>query len=45
MFQFYRDFADDFLASRNIERSRALNPRLQSFGDWLGANARRIPLG
>lgn len=45
MFQFYRDFADDFLASRNIEKSRALNPTLQSFGDWLGANARRIPLG
>ncbi len=44
MFQFYRDFADDFLASRNIEKSRALNPKLQSFGDWLGANARRIPL-
>jgi hypothetical protein len=44
MFQFYRDFADDFLASRNVERSRALNPQLQSFGDWLGANARRIPL-
>ena len=45
MFQFYRDFADDFLASRSVERSRALNPQLQSFGTWLGANAKRIPLG
>jgi hypothetical protein len=45
MFQFKRDFNDDFCAARSVERSRQLNPRLQSFEQWLAANARRIPIG
>jgi uncharacterized protein YbjT (DUF2867 family) len=45
MFQFKRDFNADFCAARSVERSRALNPRLQTFAQWLAANAARIPLG
>ena len=45
MFQFYRDFNDDFVAARSVEKSRKLNPRLQSFQQWLDANAKQIPLG
>ena len=45
MFQFYRDFERDVNAVRDVARSRALNPALQSFEQWLGANAARIPLG
>ncbi|HUU34665.1 MAG TPA: NmrA/HSCARG family protein [Vicinamibacterales bacterium] len=45
MFQFYRDFSDDFMAARPVDGSRALNPSLQSFDAWLAANATRIPLG
>jgi len=44
MFQFKRDFNADFCAARSVEVSRALNPRLQTFAQWLGANAQRIPL-
>jgi uncharacterized protein YbjT (DUF2867 family) len=43
MFQFYHDFEEDFLASRSVEESRSLNRDLQSFSDWLEANAERIP--
>jgi uncharacterized protein YbjT (DUF2867 family) len=45
MFQFNRDFNGDFCAARSVERTRLLNPRLQSFSQWLAANATRIPLG
>jgi hypothetical protein len=44
MFQFKKEFADDFCGARSIEQSRALNPRLQTFDQWLEANASRIPL-
>jgi len=44
MFQFKRDFNADFCAARSVEASRALNPRLQTFAQWLSANAQRIPL-
>jgi uncharacterized protein YbjT (DUF2867 family) len=44
MFQFYRDFSDDFRASRDPALARSLNPELQTFDQWLGANASRIPL-
>ena len=44
MFQFKRDFEHDFRASRSVACSRELNPQLQSFGEWLAANAARIPL-
>ena len=44
MFQFKQEFADDFCGARSIEQSRALNPRLQTFDQWLEANVSRIPL-
>lgn len=45
MFQFYRDFNEDFMASRSVERTRRLNPKLASFQQWLDANAKAVPLG
>lgn len=45
MFQFKRDFEADFCRARDVALSRSLNPRLQDFAAWLGANAGRIPLG
>jgi uncharacterized protein YbjT (DUF2867 family) len=44
MFQYFRDFEADVLAARSIETSRALNPALQSFKDWLAKNKHNIPL-
>lgn len=44
MFQFYRDFADEFMAIRKIEDVKALNPELQDFDTWLAANAAKIPV-
>ena len=43
MFQYKRDFEADFRAPRDVEATRRLNPRLQSFDQWLQANAARIP--
>jgi uncharacterized protein YbjT (DUF2867 family) len=44
MFQFYRDFAKHFAATRNPEVARSLNPSLQTFDAWLAQNKARIPL-
>lgn len=44
MFQYYRDFEDEFVASRSVEQARRLNPELLSFREWLEANADRIPV-
>jgi uncharacterized protein YbjT (DUF2867 family) len=44
MFQFYRDFGDEFMKVRSVDRTRTLNPRLQTFDAWLSTNASRIPL-
>jgi uncharacterized protein YbjT (DUF2867 family) len=44
MFQFYRDFEDQFEKTRDIGLSKQLNPELKSFDNWLSENARRIPL-
>jgi uncharacterized protein YbjT (DUF2867 family) len=44
MFQFYRDFEGPVNALRDVARSRALNPKLQSFDAWLAQNAKKIPL-
>jgi uncharacterized protein YbjT (DUF2867 family) len=44
MFQFYHDFAGDFAAARSLSFSRSINPRLQSFADWLAAHGGEIPL-
>lgn len=45
MFQFWHDFEDDYRRPRDIAFSRSLNPRLQTFEQWLEANADNIPLG
>ena len=44
MFQYNRDFAAEFGAARSIEGSRELNPKLQTFSQWLEQNKSRIPL-
>ena len=44
MFQFKRDFNEYFCGVRNLDESRALNPSLQSFEEWLDRNKERIPL-
>ena len=45
MFQFKRDFERDYCAGRDLAVSRALNPKLQTFAQWLAAHKDRIPLG
>lgn len=44
MFQFKRDFNDDFNGIRNEAFSKELNPELQNFDKWLSVNASRIPI-
>lgn len=44
MFQFNRDFADLCCGARDRRLTRALNPALQSFDEWLARNRERIPL-
>ena len=44
MFQFNRDFADEFMRKRDIEFSRSLNPELQDFNTWVSRNKNRIPV-
>jgi uncharacterized protein YbjT (DUF2867 family) len=36
MFQFKHDFNDLFCGSRSVAKSRELNPKLQTFAEWLG---------
>jgi len=45
MFQFKADFETDYCAARDLGFSRSLNPKLQTFAQWLSANKERIPLG
>jgi uncharacterized protein YbjT (DUF2867 family) len=45
MFQFKHDFNEAFCGARSLATSRALNPRLQTFEQWLSANVARIPVG
>jgi uncharacterized protein YbjT (DUF2867 family) len=42
MFQFKRDFETDFCRARSVDVSRSLNPRLQTFDQWLVDNGRRL---
>ena len=44
MFQFKRDFNDYFTKVRDLGKSRELNPKLQSFDQWLAKNKERVPL-
>jgi uncharacterized protein YbjT (DUF2867 family) len=43
MFQYKRDFEARFTGARDVARTRELNPRLQSFDQWLDANKARLP--
>jgi uncharacterized protein YbjT (DUF2867 family) len=44
MFQFKADFEAYYCGARNLDESRALNPSLQTFDQWLARNKDRIPL-
>jgi uncharacterized protein YbjT (DUF2867 family) len=44
MFQFKRDFNEDYCAARELDVARSLNPELQSFEVWAEKNKDRIPL-
>jgi uncharacterized protein YbjT (DUF2867 family) len=44
MFQYKHDFEAEFCGARNLEFSRSLNPQLQTFEDWVRANAKKIPI-
>lgn len=45
MYEHHALLGEEFRRHRSPAVARALNPALQSFDDWLGANASRIPLG
>jgi len=44
MFQFKRDFSEDFRRARNVDEARRLNPKLQSFDKWLEKNKAKVPV-
>jgi uncharacterized protein YbjT (DUF2867 family) len=44
MFQFKRDFNEDFNNIRKEDLSKELNPEVQDFDKWLSLNASSIPL-
>src|SRR6186997_546079 len=44
MFQFYADFEDYFVGARNLDVARALNPKLQTFDQWLAKNKSKLTL-
>jgi uncharacterized protein YbjT (DUF2867 family) len=44
MFQFFRDFNDYFVSTRDLDLTRQLNPELMSFREWLAAHADEIPI-
>ena len=44
MFQYKHDFEEEFRARRDVARSRELNPRLQSFAQWLQQHGNEIPI-
>ena len=44
MYQFKAEFEDYYCKSRSVETTKALNPELQSFENWLEKNKSKIPL-
>ena len=44
MFQFKRDFNDDYCAARDLELVHELNPSVQTLDQWLAANVSRVPI-
>lgn len=45
MFQFCTEYEQVFLAARDLEASRSLNPSMQNFSAWLKQNKNRIQTG
>jgi hypothetical protein len=45
MFQFKSDFESLYCGNRDVALSRSLNPKLQTFAQWLAGNRERIPIG
>ena len=45
MYEHHAILGEEFRRYRSPEVARALNPALQSFDQWLSANASRIQLG
>jgi uncharacterized protein YbjT (DUF2867 family) len=44
MFQYKRDFEDQYRGPRDVDATRELNPELQTFEQWLAANIERVPV-
>lgn len=44
MFQYNRDFSEQYCAARDLTVARALNPQLQTFAHWLQQNASQFHL-
>jgi uncharacterized protein YbjT (DUF2867 family) len=44
MFQIYAEFEEELARTRDIAKTRALNPELQTFDQWLERNKEKIPL-
>ena len=44
MFEYQAMLGEEFYRSRDVALARSLNPALQSFAQWLEANARKIPI-
>jgi uncharacterized protein YbjT (DUF2867 family) len=44
MFQVYRDFEKEVVGARSVEATKALNPQLQSFDQWLAKNKASVPV-
>lgn len=42
MFQFKAEFEDEFTSKRDVDKTRALNPELHSFKQWLEENKEKI---
>lgn len=45
MFQFYQEFEDVCVKTRDVNFTRELNPELQDFKTWVDRNKERIPKG
>jgi hypothetical protein len=43
MFQYKRDFEEEFCAIRDVNFSQSINPELISFANWLAQNKGLIP--
>ncbi len=45
MFQYKRDFEAEFCGARDLTVSRSLNPKLQTFAQWVATHKDQLPLG